>query len=231
MNRPVSPAIPVDRPEELANLITHGLGVLLAVAGTVAALLAAAATGSAIAVVSAAIFGGALILVYAASSGFHEAKLFGRPMPCRDRWRLLDHAAIYVLIAATYTPIMLVSVGGAWGWSIVSIVWTLAAVGVTMKVFLVGRYDRFERIDTLLYLAMGWLCLVAIVPLWMSLTGAALAWLVAGGLFYSGGCVFFLWERLRFNHAIWHGFVLAGSACHWMAIVANILPNAAASVA
>ncbi len=222
-----SPA-PVDRPEELANLLTHGVGVLLAVAGTVLAVVAAVATRSPIAIVSAALYGGALILVYGASTGFHEAKFFNRPAPLRERWRLLDHAAIYVLIAATYTPVMLVSVGGAWGWSIVAIVWSLAVVGVGMKVVLVGRYDHFERIDTMLYLAMGWLSLVAVVPLWMNLSGAAFAWLVAGGIFYSGGCVFFLWDKLRFNHAIWHLFVLAGSACHWMTIVANVLPDAAA---
>ena len=208
--------------EEVANAATHGLGLIAAIAGAVAGCVAAAATGQAIRIITVAIFTGALILTYFASTGFH---VFGNS-PRRHRWRLLDHVSIYTLIAATYTPIMLIAVGGAWGWSIVAIVWALAIAGVVLKITTIGRYDRFEKLDTGLYLLMGWMCLVAIVPIWLSLSSAAFIWLVAGGLAYSGGCVFFLWERLPYNHAIWHGFVLLGSVCHYIAVVGHVVPAA-----
>ena len=219
----IDPPVSAQTPgEELANVLTHGLGLVLALVGTAAGVVVAASTGSGMAVVTAAVFGGAMTLVYLASTGFHLAARH----PSRRHWRLLDHASIYALIAGTYTPVMLVAVGGAWGWSVFGVVWGLAAVGIVMKILLVGRYDRFERIDTILYLAMGWLCLVAVVPIWSSLSGAGFAWMVAGGIFYSVGCPFFLWERLRYNHAIWHGFVLLGTACHYVLIVVHVLPGA-----
>lgn len=208
--------------EEIANVATHGLGLLLAIAAAAIGCVVAVETGSLLRVVTVAIFTAALVLTYFASTGFH---FFGRS-PRRHRWRLLDHASIYTLIAATYTPIMLVAVGGTWGWSIVTLVWLMAIVGVTLKVVTIGRYDRFEKIDTGLYLAMGWMSLVAIVPIWMNLSATALTWLFIGGLAYSGGCIFFLWDRLPYNHAIWHLFVLLGSLCHYVVIVGHVVPSA-----
>ena len=210
------------RGEELANVLTHGGGLLLAVAGAAVACTAAALTGSAMRIVAVSIFVAALCGVYLTSTAFHLAR---RPA-VRGRWRLLDHAAIYTLIAGTYTPVVLVSLGGAWGWSLFGVVWGLAILGVTVKIFLVGKYDRFERIDTYLYLAMGWLVMVAIVPLWAALPLPAIGLLALGGLFYSGGCVFFLWDRLPYNHAIWHLFVLAGSVCHFFMVLRYVVPLA-----
>ena len=217
----------VDRPvstqtwgEEAANVATHGLGLIFAVIGVVVGCLVAEAAGGVTRVVTVVVFTGALVLTYLASTGFHLAAR----RASRQRWRLLDHASIYVLIAGTYTPVLLVAVGGAWGWSLFGVAWAMAAAGVLMKIVLVGRYDKFERLDTLLYLAMGWLCLAGAVPIWNGLSAAALGWLFAGGMFYSVGCVFFLWDRLPYNHAIWHGFVLAGSACHYLSIVGHVVP-------
>ena len=211
--------------EEWANAITHGLGLLLSLVGGVVGIVAAATTGSPTRVVTVSIFALSLVLLYLASTGFHLSRHPAR----RLKWRLFDHAAIYALIAGSYTPVLLVSLGGAWGWTLFGIVWTMALVGIAFKTVLIGRYDRFERIDTLLYLAMGWLVLVAIVPLWAALSGPAILLLVLGGLCYSGGCVFFLWDSLPFNHSIWHLFVMAGSAFHYFAVVLHVVPLPAAA--
>lgn len=213
---------PNTRREEWANVATHGLGLLLALAAAAIGCLAAVETGSLLRVVTVAIFTAALVLMYFASTGFHLA---GRSR-LRHHWRLLDHVSIYTLIAGTYTPIMLVAVGGVWGWTIVTLVWLMAIVGVTLKILTIGRYDRFEKIDTGLYLAMGWMCIVAIGPIWASLSATALFWLFIGGVAYSGGCIFFLWDRLPYNHAIWHLFVLLGSLCHYIVIVGHVIPAA-----
>jgi hemolysin III len=206
--------------EERANVWTHGIGLALAAAGSVVGLIVAAGTGSVTAIVTTLVFGVTLVLMFFASTGFHLAAWHRH----RNRWRLLDHASIYLLIAGTYTPVMLLAVGGAWGWSIVGIVWGLAVVGVSAKLLLVGRFDAFDRIDTAAYLAMGWLCVVALVPIYTGLSTHAFVLLAMGGLAYSAGCIFFVWERLPFNHAIWHGFVLAGAVCHYSMIVGHVVP-------
>jgi hemolysin III len=118
---------------------------------------------------------------------------------------------------------MLVAVGGVWGWTITAVVWFLAVAGIVMKTVLVGRYDRFEKVDTGLYLLMGWLALVAIVPIFQGLSGVGLMFLVLGGVWYSVGCIFFLWESLPHNHAIWHSFVIAGSVCHFATVWHDIV--------
>lgn len=196
--------------EEVASLWTHAIGALLGVVATV--LMVVAAEG-ALATVSAVIFGLSLVLLYSSSSLYH---FFTAPS-----WKALfqryDHICIYLLIAGSYTPITLVGLGGAWGWTLFGIVWAMAAAGIGVKAFGSGKKDHW--ISTALYLAMGWLVVIAIVPIIRSLSPTGLAWLVAGGVSYSGGVAFFVWHRLPFNHAIWHLFVLAGSACHVVAVI------------
>ncbi len=204
--------------EERVNIVTHGIGAALAVVAlltTTFLLLDSGVTR----LVSTVIFCSALVLTYVVSTGFHLAARH----PSRPRWRLLDHASIYVLIAGTYTPIMLVVVGGTWGWSITLAAWLMAVAGVGMKVVLVGRYDRFEKLDSGLYLLMGWMCIIAILPIWQAMSGWGFTFLLVGGLSYSVGVIFFLWDKLPQNHAIWHGFVLAGSAFHFAAVWVDVV--------
>jgi hemolysin III len=136
-------------------------------------------------------------------------------------FRILDHASIFLIIAGTYTPFTLVSLQGVWGWSLFGVVWGLAFAGVGFKVVMTAR---LRILGPLLYLAMGWLIVIAYEPLVAAVPGAGIDWLIAGGLFYSGGLIFYAWDRLPFNHAIWHGFVLAGSACHYVAIYRYVAP-------
>jgi hemolysin III len=203
--------------EELANSLTHGVGALLSVAGLVLMVVFAARHGDAWHVVSTAIFGTTLVLLYTASTLYHSLR--------GDQLKVLlqkfDHAAIFLLIAGTYTPFVLVTLRGPWGWSLFGVIWGLAVAGVTIKFWLAGR---FRVISTLIYLAMGWLVLVAIKPLAASLPAGGMKLLVAGGLCYTGGAAFYLWKRLPYHHAIWHLWVLAGSACHWAAVFCHVLP-------
>jgi hemolysin III len=136
--------------------------------------------------------------------------------------RKFDHAAIFLLIAGTYTPFVLVTLRGPWGWSLFGVVWGLAIAGVALKFWFAGR---FRLVSTIIYLAMGWLVLIALKPLTAALPRAGLLWLVAGGLCYSLGAVFYLWKRLSYHHAVWHLFVLAGGACHWVAIFRYVVPG------
>jgi hemolysin III len=204
--------------EELANRITHGLGAILSVAGLVLLVVAAARHGDAWHITSSAIFGTTLVLLYSASTLYHSFQ--------RESTRLLlrkfDHAAIFLLIAGTYTPFTLVTLRGPWGWSLFGVVWGLALAGITLKFWFAGR---FNVVSTLIYLAMGWLVMIAIKPLLAALPREGLVWLLAGGACYSGGCVFYLWEKLPYHHAIWHLFVLGGSVCHWIAIYGSVLPG------
>lgn len=206
--------------EELANALTHGLGLLLAVAGTIIAVLAASATGSPMRIITVSIFCTTLIGLYLASTAFH---LTSCPVK-KPRWRLIDHIMIYALIAGSYTPVALLGLGGAWGWFLVVTIWALAAGGTAMKLLASRKLFHLDWLDTGIYLAMGWLGLVAVVPIVTTFSLAELAWLIVGGVFYSLGCIFFLWESLRFNHAIWHGFVMAGSACHFFLILLYMVP-------
>ena len=165
------------------------------------------------AVVGAAIFGSSAILLYLASTLYHAI-----PQPrIKDILRLLDHAAIFLLIAGTYTPITLGVLHGGWGWTLFGLIWGLALAGLIFKA-LVGV--RFPRLSTLLYVAMGWVVVIAIRPLWLHMAAGGLIWLAAGGLAYSLGVVFFvLDEKVRYGHFIWHLFVLAGTACHFFAVL------------
>jgi hemolysin III len=196
--------------EELANVLTHGAGALLSIAGGATLIVLAALQGDAWLIVGSAIFASALLLLYTSSTLYHAA----RSAVLRRRFKVLDHCAIYVLIAGTYTPFMLDARGG-WGWSLFGVVWGLAAAGIAFKLFFTGR---FRLLSTLIYVAMGWLVLVGIVPLTQQLHTGTLLWLLAGGVTYTAGTLFYHWQRLRFSHAIWHGFVLGGSVCHAIAV-------------
>lgn len=211
--------MPDSAQSELANTITHAVGVALALAGLAVLVTIASLHGNPRQVVSYSIYGVTLVLLYAASTAYHGIRL----PRARRLLQTLDHAAIYLLIAGTYTPFSLISLRGAWGWSLFGVIWALAATGVVFKVFFTGR---FSRTSTLVYLGMGWLALIAARQLFANLPAQGLALLFAGGLCYTVGVLFFALDRkLRFNHAIWHLFVLAGSVCHFFAVLVSTMPR------
>lgn len=206
------------RGEERANQLTHAAGVVLGIVGLVLLVIVASRHGDAWHVVSSAIFGATLVLLYSTSTLYHT---FAGELT-KQMLRKFDHAAIFLLIAGTYTPFTLVTLRGPWGWSLFGVIWGLAIVGVALKFWFTGR---FRVVSTLIYVAMGWLVLVAIKPLVAALPADGMKLLVAGGLCYTGGAVFYLWKRLPYHHAIWHLFVLGGSACHWAAVFLYVLPR------
>jgi hemolysin III len=197
--------------EEIANALTHGFGILLSVAGGSTLLVLAALTGSAWKVVGVSVFVASLILLYAASTSYHSA----RPQLLKRRLRTLDHCAIYLLIAGTYTPFTLDAMRGPWGWSLLGVIWGLAVAGILFKLNFAGR---FPRISTAIYVAMGWLIVVAAGPLLRQFPFDSLLWLLAGGFAYTLGTAFYHSHRLPFAHAVWHLFVLTGSVCHGIAV-------------
>lgn len=204
--------------EELANALTHGVGLLASLVGLPVLVLAAMARGERLMVIGASVFGATLIALYAASTLYHAI-----PHPTlKQRLRVVDHAAIYLLIAGTYTPFTLGVLRGAWGWSLFGIVWTLAALGVLFKL---KFGPRFQRASTAMYIAMGWVIIIALKPLMEALPSAGLLLLGAGGLFYTGGCIFYLAKR-SWSHPVWHLFVLGGSACHFFAVLWYAAPAA-----
>ena len=198
--------------EEIANAASHGVGVLAAFVALPVLVVGAARNGDAAAVVGASVFGGTLAMLYLALTLYHA-------LPASRSKRVflvLDHCAIYLLIAGTYTPFTLGVLRGAWGWSLFGVVWGLAMAGVVFKC-LAG--ERFRALSTALYVAMGWLVVLAIRPLREALPADGIGWLVAGGLAYTLGVVFFaLDSRVRFAHLVWHLFVMAGSVCHVVAV-------------
>jgi hemolysin III len=204
--------------EEIANSITHGVGAALAVAGLVVLVALAATRGSASHVVGCAVFGATLVLMYAASALYH-----GIPNPRAKRvLQVLDHSAIYLVIAGTYTPFMLVSLRGTAGWVLLATVWAVAAAGIVFSSTL-GR--RAHVLSVVLYVAMGWIGIVVFRPLTASLGPAGMALVVGGGVVYTAGVIFYGWKRLPYNHAIWHVFVLAGSALHFAAVLGFVIPR------
>ena len=203
---------------EIANSVTHGLGILLSIAALSAMVAIASLHGTARHVVGAAIFGAALVLLYTMSTLYHAL----RGPTVKKVFKILDHSAIYVLIAGTYTPFCLSTLKGPWGWSLFGVIWGLALAGITFKaVFSAGR---FPALSTCVYLAMGWLVMVAARPLWLHLPRHGMYWLMAGGLCYSLGVVFYVAKNLKFHHAIWHLFVLGGSMCHVAAVLGFVIP-------
>jgi len=197
--------------EELANSISHGVGFLAAVVALPVLILGAVRHGPA-AIVGASVFGTAMVLLYLASTLYHALV----PNRAKRVLQILDHAAIYLLIAGTYTPFTLGVLRGAWGWTLLALIWTLALAGVVLKSIAGVRHPR---LSTGLYLAMGWLIVVAAKPLWDAMPGWGLFWLAAGGVAYTAGVGFYAASRIRYAHFVWHLFVLAGSACHGIAVL------------
>ena len=215
-----TPSSPVVVREEVANSVTHGLGLVASIVGAVVLISLAAERGEAWHVVSAAVYGPTLVSLYAASTLYHSLK----GTKARDVLRLLDHCAIYLLIAGTYTPITLVSLRGGWGWALFGAVWALAAFGIFFKVF---ATERFGYLSTVAYILMGWICVFALKPMLLLLSPGAIALLFAGGVAYTAGTMFYAWERVPYSHAVWHLFVIAGSVCHYLAIALYVLAPAA----
>lgn len=204
--------------ERWANVITHGVGAVLSVAALALLVSYAATHRNPLLIVCVTIYGCSLLILYLASTFLHAAT-----GPRARHWfRVLDHVSIYLLIAGTYTPFLLVTVRGAWGWSLFGVLWGLALVGSFLKLFFV---HRFLLLSTVVYLLMGWVGVVAAKPFLQALPRGALTWIVAGGFAYTFGVIFFLWERLKFNHAIWHVFVMAGSVCHFLAVFWYVIPR------
>ena len=199
-------------PGERFNSISHLVGAALAVAGTAVLVALAARVGDPWKIVAFSIYGGMLVALYAASTAYHSVR--GRA----KAWlRKLDHCSIYLLIAGSYTPFALVSLRGPWGWSLLGVVWGLALLGIVQEVCW-ARGAR--RVSLALYVLMGWLALVAVVPLWQALSPAGFAWLLAGGACYTLGIAFYAADhRVRHGHGLWHLFVLGGSVCHFLAVL------------
>jgi len=197
--------------EEVANGVTHGIGALLAIAGLAVMTAYAALHGDAWHIVACSIFGATLILLYTASTLYHSIPL----EKAKGVLRALDHSAIFLLIAGTYTPFSLIDLRGPWGWSLFAVIWGLTFAGIVLRLLLKGRR---HGLVVSLYLAMGWIVVVAAQPMLERVATGGLVLLAAGGLAYTAGVAFYKWRRLPYNHAIWHGFVLGGSVCHFLAI-------------
>jgi len=211
MNSPAPSHRPQSTAEEIANSVSHGMGFVLAVAGAPILIAAAAQRGTLSDVIAVSVFAAAMALMYLSSTIYH-ALPHGR---AKHAFHVLDHAAIYLLIAGTYTPFTLGVLQGGWGWTLFGLVWGLAAFGVLVKVF---AGIRWHGISTAVYVGMGWLVLIAAKPLWESLPLAGLAWLLAGGIAYTAGVYFYVKKTLRFGHLVWHLFVVTGTACHFVAV-------------
>ncbi len=206
-----------ERRDEVWNAVTHGLGTVLAIAALSVMVTFAALRGSARHVVGAALFGAMLVLLYLMSTLYHAL----RPPRAKRVFRVLDHSAIFLLIAGTYTPFCLATLRGAWGWTLFGLVWGLAVLGITLKATL---FHRVAWLSTAVYVLMGWLIVIALGPLARTLPSGGLRWLFAGGLCYTGGVLFYRWESLRHHHALWHLSVLAGSACHVACVLGYVIP-------
>lgn len=204
------------RTEEALNILSHAGGLILSVVGLVLLVIRATTHGNVWHVASFSIFGISLVLLYAASTAYHSV----RDLKLRGRMRVLDHAAIYILIAGTYTPFCLITLKGPVGWTIFTISWAMALVGVGLKLYFTGR---FHRTSTAMYVFMGWIIVFAIKPLTTHLSSEGLFWLVAGGVSYTVGAIFFSLGKLKFNHALFHLFVLAGSISHFIAVYAYVI--------
>jgi len=204
--------------EELANVVTHGIGAVLAVVALVALVAAAMVDGEVWKLVSLSIYGTTLVLLYLASTLYHAVQ----HKRVRLVFKTCDHAAIFLLIAGTYTPYALLVLGGVWGWGLFAVVWSIAAFGVVFKIRCV---DRYARLSLMLYLGMGWVGVIAVGPIMQEMETNGLLLLALGGLAYTGGVAFFVWESMPFNHAVWHLFVLAGSTCHFLSIYYYVVPG------
>ena len=203
--------------EELANSITHGIGILFALSALGVLTAFSSLFGTVWHIVSCSVYSGTMILMYTASTLYHSI-----PWPkAKSVLRILDHSAIFLLIAGTYTPFTLVSLNGVWGWALFGTIWGLAVAGILCEIFLLRKY-RFLAI--IIYVAMGWAIVVAIKPLMASVPSGGLWLLLIGGLFYTFGIIFYVSRRMPFNHAVWHLFVLAGTVFQFFAILLYVIP-------
>ena len=203
--------------EEKTNVISHAIGLVLSMIALVLLFTHAIRLGDIWHVVSFSIFGVSLCILYAASTFYHNAK---KP-ELRSKLRVFDHASIYVLIAGTYTPYTLVTLNGLTGWVIFGITWGLAITGIILKIFFTGKYNF---ISTLMYVLMGWIIIFAIKPLANNLSSDGIFWLIAGGISYTLGAVIYSIKKIKFNHPIFHIFVLLGSGCHFLSVILYVLP-------
>lgn len=203
--------------EEWANALSHGLGAVASMVGGVVLVSFAVRFGDFWQVLGTSIYSVSLVLLYSASTLYHAVQ----HQVAKARLRVLDHCAIYLLIAGTYTPFVLGVLRGLWGWILLGTIWSLALGGIAYKLFLLGR---FPRLSTGMYLAMGWLAVLMLPSMARLLSLSTLLWLLVGGLAYTAGTLFFHSRRIRYAHPIWHGFVLTGSVCHFIAIFSQVLP-------
>ena len=203
--------------EEMANSITHGVGIILAIAGLGVLTASASVSGNVRHMVAVSIFGGMLVLMYTASTLYHSV----RNLRAKAVLQVFDHCAIFLLIAGTYTPLTLVTLYGPWGWSLFGVVWGLALFGIVVELTPLCRY---RALSLGLYLGMGWAVVVAIRPMLAGLAPGGMFLLLAGGLSYTIGISFYLLRKLRYHHAIWHLFVLAGSIFHFFAVLFYVIP-------
>ena len=198
--------------EEIANSVSHGVGFLAAVAVSPVLIVSAVQRDSSAQIVGASVFAFTMVLLYLTSTLYH---MLARNKAKRVL-RILDHGAVFLLIAGTYTPFTLGVLRGTWGWTLFGLVWGIAVVGVALK--FVGGV-RYQRLSTILYLAMGWLIIIAVKPLWLNMPSWGLFWLAAGGVAYTAGVGFYAAKRIRYAHFVWHLFVIAGTACHFIAVL------------
>lgn len=204
------------RAEEIGNATTHAMGALLSLAAITLLIIFSATQHDGFKLLSGIVFGCTLFLMYVSSTIYHSLT---NPR-LKHLFRIADHASIYLLIAGSYTPFMLVTLRGPWGWTMFTVIWSLALVGVIFKLFLV---HKFELLSTIIYLLMGWMSLIVIKPIYQLLPAGGLACIVAGGLCYTVGVIFYAWERLKYSHVLWHLFVLAGSIFHFFAVLCYVV--------
>lgn len=205
--------------EEIANTVTHGFGLVLSIAGFIFLVSLAGIDGDFWQMTSSLVYGSSLVVLYAASTFYHGAT----SPKLKRRLQIVDHCCIYLLIAGSYTPITLIVLRGSFGQGLFAFVWAFAVAGILLKIFF-GK--RFMIASVFSYLLMGWIGVIAIQPVFAALGLMPIALIVAGGIAYSVGVIFFAWSRLPHHHAIWHLFVLAGSICHFLAIAIYIIPYA-----
>lgn len=204
--------------EDRLNSLTHGIGAVMSLVGMIVLLVAAVQHGDSWRVISFTIYGFSLLILYLASTLYHTSQ-----HPRFKAWlRIADHSSIYLLIAGTYTPFLLVNLRGPFGWTMLGIVWGMAVLGVVLKVFFIGRHDVLE---TAVYIIMGWMALFAYKQMAAGISPGGMAWILGGGVVYTLGVIFYAWNKLPYNHAIWHLFVLGGSVCHYLAILFYVLPQ------
>ena len=198
--------------EENANTISHGLGLVLALVAVPILVAEAGRAGNIPFTVGVSVFGGTMVLLYLASTLYHSLT----HEAAKQLFRLFDHTAIFLLIAGTYTPFSLGVLRGPWGWSLLAAIWTLSILGISLKI---RKRTRHSPIGIVLYVIMGWLCVVAVKPMLMLIPAPGLLLILAGGVAYTGGLAFFAAQRIRYNHFIWHLFVIAGTTCHFFAVL------------